>query len=424
MVPMSLLTVGLNHHTAPLSVRETVAFPPEQCDRALACLTALPDVREGAILSTCNRTEIYALAQTDSSHHLQRWICEQRGLDAASLASHFYTYRGRDSIRHALRVAAGLDSLIVGEPQILGQMKKAFRQAQAAATVGPFLTKLFEHSFSVAKDIRSQTGIGANPVSVAYAGVSLARRIFSDFGQTTALLIGAGDTVELTSRHLAEAGLRQMIFANRSLERAQHLATRYSGYAITLAQVADHLAEADIIVASTSAPGHVVALDSLQKAIHKRRRRPMFALDLAVPRDIDPAAAQLEDIYLYTVDDLEGVIQDNMRAREQAARTADGMIDPRIDEFIAWMDSRAAVDVITALRGNAEAARDEAINKAQRLLQQGHDANEVLEFLGHRLTNKLLHQPTVALREARGQEQQQLLRAAHNLFDISPKTDS
>lgn len=416
---MSLLTVGLNHTTAPLSVRETVAFPPEQSEDALAHLAALPEVREGAILSTCNRTEIYALAQAETDDKLQRWVCDQRGLDPASLAPHFYTYRGRDSIRHALRVAAGLDSLIVGEPQILGQMKAAFRQAQSAATAGPFLTRLFEHSFAVAKDIRSQTDIGSSPVSVAYAGVSLARRIFSDFDGTTALLIGAGDTVELTARHLAETGLRRMTFANRSIERAQELATRYNGYAIGLDAVPTHLPEADIMVASTAAPTYVVELDKIRQAVKIRRRKPMFVLDLAVPRDIDPTAGELEDVYLYSVDDLEGVIQDNMRSRQQAALAADSMIDSRIDEFVAWMDSRAAVDTITALRRDADDTRQEVVDKAQRMLEQGEAADQVVEFLGRSLTNKLLHEPTAALRQARGAEQQQLLRTVRTLFNLS-----
>lgn len=421
---MSLLTVGLNHNTAPLAVRERVAFPPGQSDEALTRLAELPDVREGAILSTCNRTEIYALAQGETDTHLRRWVCEQRGLDATALAPHFYAYRGRDSIRHALRVAAGLDSMIVGEPQILGQMKEAFRQAQAAATVGPFLTRLFEHSFAVAKDIRTETDIGSNPVSVAYAGVSLARRIFSDFNETTAMLIGAGDTVELTARHLAEAGLQRMIFANRNLQRAQDLATRYRGFAIALDQIANHLADADIVVASTAAPTYVVGLNSLRQAVKQRRRRPMFALDLAVPRDIEPAAGTMEDVYLYSVDDLEGVIQENMRSREQAALAADRMIDTRIDEFIAWMDSRAAVDAITTLRGNADATRAEVVAKGRRMLEQGQDADEVIQFVGRSLTNKLLHEPTAALRQARGDEQQRLLQAVRTLFNLSHSDDA
>lgn len=423
-MPMSLLTVGLNHNTAPLSVREAVAFPSEQGDEALVRLTALPEVRECALLSTCNRTEIYALAQQETPERLQHWICEQRGLDKDALAHNFYIYRGRDSIRHALRVASGLDSMIVGEPQILGQMKDAYRQAQEHDTVGPFLTRLFEHSFAVAKDIRSKTDIGSNPVSVAYAGVSLARQIFSDFGKATALLIGAGDTVELTARHLADNDLGKVIFANRNPDKARDLAARYSGTAIGLDAIPNHLPEADIIVSSTAAPSCIVDIESMRQAVKARRRKPIFALDLAVPRDIDPAAGHMQDIYLYSVDDLESVIQDNVRSRQDAAEVADGMIDTRIDEFIAWMDSRAAVDAIKTMRGSANTTRTEVEDKAQRMLAQGYDAHEVIEFMGHTLTNKLLHEPTVALRNSSGEQQHRLLRTVRVLFNLSHSDDT
>ena len=251
---MTLLTVGLNHHTAPLSVRESAAFPVEQFDSALDEFLRLPHVYEGAILSTCNRTELYAVTDAPGDGALREWLCEQRGLNTRAMAHHFYIYRDRDSIRHTLRVAAGLDSMILGEPQILGQMKAAYRQSRAARGAGPLLTRLFEHSFAVAKQIRSETDIGANPVSVAYAGVSLARQIFADLSETCAMLIGAGDTIELTARYLAETGVRRMVFANRSVERAQALASRYHGYAIALPDVPEHLAEADMVISSTAAP--------------------------------------------------------------------------------------------------------------------------------------------------------------------------
>ncbi|MEQ8800037.1 MAG: glutamyl-tRNA reductase [Phycisphaerales bacterium] len=415
---MTLITVGLNHNTAPLAVRETLAFPIDQCGPALSRLTELPGVAEGAIVSTCNRTELYAAGKTPDDQRLRHWLCDQRGLDAAGLAPHFYVYRDRDSIRHALRVAAGLDSMILGEPQILGQMKEAFRQAQAATTAGPLLTRLFEHSFAVAKSVRSETDIGANPVSVAYAGVSLARQIFAEFNETTAMLIGAGDTIELTARHLADAGVQRMIFANRSLDRAQALAERFTGYAIPLSDVAAHLAEADMVVTSTAAPNHVVSLANVRDSVRKRRRRPIFMLDLAVPRDIDPAAGSLEDVYLYSVDDLQGVIRDNLRSRHSAALVADGMIDERIDEFVAWMDSRRAVDTISQLRHRAEQQREAVLARARRMLAQDQSPDEVMQYLANTLTNKLMHDPTAALRRARGQEQQQLLEQARRLFDL------
>lgn len=418
---MTLLTVGLNHTTAPLAIRESVAFPPQLCGTALTHLKALPRLREGAILSTCNRTEVYAVTGDADDEGLRRWVCEQRGLDARGLAPHFYVYRDRDSIRHTLRVASGLDSMILGEPQILGQMKQAFRAARAANAAGPLLTRLFEHSFAVAKSVRSNTEIGANPVSVAYAGVSLARQIFADFGSTTAMLIGAGDSIELTARHLAEAGLQRMIFANRSLARAQELATRYTGYAIDLADLPAHLAEADMVISATSAPAYLVSLADVRTVLKRRRRAPMFMLDLAVPRDIEPAVGELEDVYLYTVDDLQGVIRDNLRSRAAAAAVADGMIDQRIDEFVAWLDSRAAVDTISSLRRGAEGDRDAATARAKRMLEQGRDPDDVIAWLARTLTNKLLHEPTAALRRARGDDQRRLLAEARRLFALNDK---
>ncbi|ROO27710.1 glutamyl-tRNA reductase [Salinisphaera orenii MK-B5] len=415
---MTLLTVGLNHNTAPLAVRETAAFPPEQFDDALGDLLRLPHVEEGAILSTCNRTELYAVTDAPGDGTLRDWLCRQRGLSAHDMSGHFYVYRDRDTIRHTLRVASGLDSMILGEPQILGQMKDAYRSARAARGTGPLLTRLFEHSFAVAKQIRSQTDIGANPVSVAYAGVSLARQIFADLSETCAMLIGAGDTIDLTARYLAEIGVSRMVFANRSVERAQALATRYHGYAIALADVPAHLAEADMVIASTAAPGYIVHFSQLKAAVKRRRRKPMFVLDLAVPRDIDPAAGELEDIYLYSVDDLQGVIDDNLRSREQAASLADGMLDARIEEYIDWLDSRRATDTIKALRRQAEAERDEVLDKARRRLARGDDTDAVLAFVGRTLTNKLMHPPSATLRHARGAHQQELLTGARELFQL------
>ncbi|MES1926519.1 glutamyl-tRNA reductase [Salinisphaera sp. T31B1] len=420
---MTLLTVGLNHTTAPLSVRETAAFPPEQFDSALDDFLRLPHVEEGAILSTCNRTELYAVTDAPGDANLRDWLCHQRGLPCADMTQHFYVYRDRDTVRHSLRVAAGLDSMILGEPQILGQMKNAYRSARAARGAGPLLTRLFEHSFAVAKQIRSQTDIGANPVSVAYAGVSLARQIFADLGTTCAMFIGAGETIDLAARYLAETGVRRMVFANRSLDRAQALATRYHGYAIALSDIAGHLAEADMVVSSTAAPGYMVHLSQLKAAVKQRRRKPMFVLDLAVPRDIDPAAGELEDIYLYSVDDLQSVIDDNMASRQQAARLANGMLDARIEEYIDWLDSRQATDTIRIMRERAHQARAQVMAQARRRIARGDAAEDVLDFVGHTLTNKLMHAPSATLRKARGAHQQELLTGARALFQIEDAFD-
>lgn len=414
-----LLTVGLNHNTAPLAVRETVAFPPDQFDPALDDFLQLPDITEGAILSTCNRTELYAVAQGQTSGDtLKHWLCRQRGLDSTQMARHLYVYRDRDSVRHALRVAAGLDSMILGEPQILGQMKDAYRQARTSRGVGPLLTRLFQHSFAVAKQIRSQTEIGAHPVSVAYAGVNLARSIFADLSTTSALLIGAGETIELSARHLRQIGVRRMAFANRNIERAQALATELHGYAIALADVETHLAEADMVITSTAAPQTLVSHAGLSEAVRLRRHKPIFVLDLAVPRDVEPAASRLEDVYLYTVDDLEGVIRENRHSRQAAAQQAHAMLDARIDEYLAWLESRRASDTITAMRSQARDMCDEVLERARRELARGRPVDEVLEHFGHALTNKLMHAPSATLRNSRGEQQDVLLDSARKLYRL------
>lgn len=419
---MSLLTVGLNHHTAPLAIREAVAFPAEQFANALEDFLRLPQVREGAILSTCNRTELYAIvdaAQTPARDGgLREWLCRQRGLNPDDLQGCFYVYHDREVVRHSLRVAAGLDSMILGEPQILGQMKNAYRSARAARGAGPLLARLFEHSFTVAKVVRSTTDIGANPVSVAYAGVSLARQIFTDVADSCAMLIGAGETIELTARYLAEIGMVRMIFANRSLDRARELARRYHGRAIGLDDIPAHLASADLLIAATAAPGYLVRAADVKKALRARRRKPILALDLAVPRDIEPAASKFEDIYLYSVDDLQSVVDDNKRTRAAAAEQAEAIIESRIDEYLEWIDSRHATATIRAMRGAAEQSRQEVMAQARRRLARGDDADAVLEFVSRRLTNKLMHGPSATLRKAAGARQQRLLGPARELFGL------
>lgn len=416
---MRLLTVGLNHNTAPLPLREAVAFTDPQLPHGLEALTTLPGVSEGAILSTCNRTEIYAVAENDAAAPLSEWLCQWRQLESTRLLPHLYSHRDRDSVRHTLRVAAGLDSMILGEPQILGQMKHAYRQARIAHTAGPLLSRMFQHAFSVAKLVRSSTSIGANPVSVAYAAVRLAQQIFADFGARSAMLIGAGDTVELAARHLHDNGLGRMIFANRSVERAQLLATQYQGYAIRLEEIDKHLAEADIVISATGADHLILNSDAVRRALQTRRRRPMFLVDLAVPRDIDPTVAELEDAYLYTIDDLRNVIDDNLRSRQAAATAAEAIITERTEEFMSWLHSRSATGTISQLRTQAERSRDEVMERARRLLAQGRPIEEVLEYIGSTLTNKLMHTPTARLRQAGPDEQRKLLEAARQLFDLN-----
>ncbi len=415
---MRLLTIGLNHNTAPLALREAVAFTEPQLPEGLQTLTALPGIEEGAILSTCNRTEIYAVAEGDTAPPLGDWLCRQRKLESSRLTPYLYTHSGRDSVRHTLRVAAGLDSMILGEPQILGQMKQAYHKARVAHTAGPLLSRMFQHAFSVAKLVRSSTSIGANPVSVAYAAVRLAQQIFSDFGSRTAMLIGAGDTIELAARHLHDNGMGRMIFANRSIERAQLLASQYHGYAIRLDEIDKHLAEADMVISATGSEQLILPIAAVRQALQLRKRRPMFLVDLAVPRDIDPAVTELEDAYLYTVDDLRNVIEDNLRSRREAATAAEAIISERTEEFMAWMHSRSATGTINSLRRQAERERDAVLERARRLLAQGKPIDEVLDYIGSTLTNKLMHAPTSRLRQAGPEEQRRLLETTRRLFNL------
>lgn len=425
---MSLLTIGLNHHTAPLSVREAVALPADQFTDVLNEYLCLPQIREGAILSTCNRTELYAIIDDDISSQrdggLRQWLCHRRGLDPQRLQDCFYIHRGREVVRHSLRVAAGLDSMVLGEPQILGQMKAAYRSAQAARGTGPLLARLFEHSFTVAKVVRTRTDISANPISVAYVGISLARQIFTEVADTTAMLVGAGETIDLTARYLAEIGVERMIFANRSLDRAQDLASRYHGSAIALADIPVHLADADQLITSTAAPDYIVQAEHIKQALRKRRRKPMFVLDLAVPRDIEPDSARFEDVYLYSVDDLQSVIDENKRSRAEAATQADRIIDSRIDEYLEWVDSRQSTDTIRAIRRHAATQREQVMARARRRLARGEDPDAVLEFATRRLSNKLMHQPSAVLRKAVGSRQQRLLGPARELFGLDDDADS
>ena len=414
---MALVALGLNHLTAPVSLRERVAFPPETTAPALAELTAQPGVREAAILSTCNRTELYCTVDAGAEHVPTHWLHEHRQLTRARIDEFLYLHQDADAVRHLFRVATGLESMVLGEPQILGQVKDAYAFARDARALKAPLERLFQNTFAVAKRVRTDTRIGANSVSVAFTAVRLAERVFTDLREACVLLIGAGETIELAARHLTDAGVRRLIVANRTLDNAQALATRFGGYAITLADLGRHLAEADIVVASTASREPVLGRAEVAAAIAARRRRPMFLVDIAVPRDIDPAVAGLEDVYLYTIDDLQQVIDDNLRSRREAALEAEAMIELSVEHFMGWWRSLDAHNPVVDLRRAAEASRDEILAKAQALLARGKAPDEALAFLAHTLTNKLLHAPSANLRAAALRGDADLLRAAERLFD-------
>ena len=415
---MPLLAIGLNHTTAPVNIRERVTFGPDIVVAALRSLTDLGGINEAVILSTCNRTELYCDAVEDAQERTCEWLAGFHGLAIEDISPHLYVHEGRHAIYHLLSVASGLDSLVLGEPQILGQVKSAFQTAHDAGRTGKVLTRLFQHAFSTAKQVRTDTAIGDSPVSVAFAAVSLARQIFADLSEQTALLIGAGETVELAARHLAQNGVGRIIVANRTVARAQELAQQFDAYAISLTEIPVHLAEADIVIASTASPVPVLGKGTVESALKRRRHRPVFMVDIAVPRDIEAEVSDLEDVYLYTVDDLEEVIQDNLRSRQEAAEQAKDIIVFQVDEFLGWMRSLDAVGLIQDYRRQANGIRDEVLAKAQRMLEAGRPPEEALTFLAQTLTNKLLHAPSAQLREAGSAGHHELLEAANTLFRL------
>ncbi|MEW8587144.1 MAG: glutamyl-tRNA reductase, partial [Candidatus Thiodiazotropha sp.] len=380
---MSIIALGLNHKTAPVDIREKVTFGPDIIVGALRSLQENPAVEETVILSTCNRTELYCSLSQEDHEPLADWVSNFHGLSEDRITPYLYSHFGLAAVKHLLRVSCGLDSLVLGEPQILGQVKSAFQTATDAGTTGKMLFKLFQHAFTAAKQIRTDTAIGNSPVSVAFAAVSLAKQIFSELSEQTALLIGAGETVELAARHLSQNGIGRIIVANRTVERAHTLAAQFDGYAIALTELSGHLAEADIVISSTASPLPVLGKGSVESALKERRHRPIFMVDIAVPRDIEPEVADLSDIYLYTVDDLDEVIQENMRSREEAAEQAEEIIDHYVGEYMGWLRSLDAVGLIQDYRNYAERLRDEVMQKALGQLGRGKPPEEVVQFIAH-----------------------------------------
>lgn len=412
---MPIVVLGLNHRTAPVEIRERVVFDAPQLPVALHSLCARPGVQEGLIVSTCNRTEVYCVVE-GGEPALAEWL-EGYHATGQRLADCCYELHGPAAVQHVFAVASGLDSLIIGEPQILGQLKDAYRAAHDAGTAGPLLNRLFQATFAVAKRVRTETRIGASAVSVASAGVQLARRIFAGFEQHTALLIGAGEMIELTGRHLHAQGLKRMIIANRSLARAQRLALEFKASAITLDALDDHLAQADIVISSTASPVPVVTLAATRAAIAARRHRPMFMLDIAVPRDIEPGVAELEDVFLYTIDDLKEVVDLNLKARQEEAEDARQLVSAEVERFSLALRTLDAAPIISLVRARADQTKAQTLEQARRMLEAGK-REEALEFLANTLTNRLLHAPSRALRLAAEQGDGELIRAAHRLYGL------
>ncbi len=407
---MTLWLLGLNHQTAPVDLRERVAFAGEALGQALLGLRTLPGVAEAALLSTCNRTEVYAVAE--QGQVLADWL-ESHG---HGLSAYLYQHQDADAVRHLFRVATGLDSMVLGEPQILGQVKDAWARARDQRALGSRLDRLFQQAFAVAKRARTDTRIGVNPVSVASTAVRLAQDTFAALPDSTVLLVGAGETIELAARHLAKGGVRRLLVANRTLAHAQDLAARHGGYALPLGELDRHLAEADLVFSATAAREPVLLRSQVEAALAVRRRKPVMLFDLAVPRDIEASVATLDDAYLYTVDDLERAVEDNRRGRHEAAEAAEAIIDLQVSRFMDTLRAGERQDSLRRLRALGDATREEILARARQQLVAGRDPDQVLQFLAHTLTNRLLHPPTAALREAALAGDAELARAADRLF--------
>jgi len=414
---MNLTALGINHQTAPVTLRERVAFDEHTLPGVLMDLKTRPGVHEVALLSTCNRTELYAVCE-DDGRALAQWLSTQPD-GHQDLMSYLYQHHRDAAARHLFRVATGLDSLVLGEPQILGQVKQAWALARSAGTLGNQLDRLFQHAFITAKRARSQTRIGANPVSVASMAVRLSEESFARPSDSSVLLIGAGETIELTARHLARARVKRLMIANRTLQHAQELASRYGAIALPLDDIDHHLHQVDMVFSATASREPILNIPQLRHALTLRKHRPMLLMDMAVPRDIDPAIGELQDAYLYTVDDLERLVENNRQERLDAATDADAIIDLHVSRYLDAITASTRITPLKRLRAHGEHNRDEVLARARQQLASGQPPETVLDWLAHTLTNKLLHPPTTALREAATHGNMELVRVFERVLSAS-----
>ncbi len=390
---------------------------------ALGSLQSAARLQEVAILSTCNRSEIYAVAKNADIAAIIRWLESYHALDNGVLAPYLYEHHDIRAVKHIMGVACGLDSLVLGEPQILGQLKQSYSFARQAGTLQTRLEKLFQQTFAVAKKVRTETEIGASAVSVAFAAVSLSRQIFSEMSKLRALFVGAGETIELAARHLHSQGVKQMVVANRTRERAEQLASEFSAQTISLDEIPEALPQADILISSTGSPLPIIGKGMVESALLQRKRKPIFMVDLAVPRDIEAEVADLSDIYLFTVDDLEGVIEDNMKVRENAKNSALEMIDDSARQFEAWVRSLSGVNVIKQFRAQLQEIRDDEVSRALHAHETHGDTEKALRELAHRLTNKFLHHPTRYIQKAASSGDEDSASHVSKIFKLKDKNN-
>lgn len=420
---MNLIALGINHNSAAVEVRERVAFAPEQVGEALVDACETVGLEEVVILSTCNRTELYAVVPEDAqpadkAQALIDWVANYHHLSAPELQQFAYVHEGGQAMRHLVHVASGLDSMVLGEPQIFGQLKSAYAVAAESGTVASEFSRLFPRVFSIAKRVRTDTAIGENPVSVAYAAVDLAGHIFSDLKRCNALLVGAGETIELVARHLVSAGVSRVVIANRTLGRARELAQKFGAEAVLLAEIPDQLMDADIVITSTASQLPILGKGAVEQALKVRKHRPYLMVDIAVPRDIESQVGELDDVYLYTVDDLREIVDENLRSRSTEARKADVIIDDGVRLYTEEVLSLAAVDTVKEYRSMAEKLRENELQRAQRALARGDDPRQVLTQLSRGITNKLIHAPTKGLKQASVDGRQDLINSARRLLGL------
>lgn len=413
---MSLISIGINYKTAALDLRSQFAFTAEKMQHALKSLSAQTSSGQAVILSTCNRTEIYT--QEADLQGLIAWLHGYHGLEKNALSQHLYHYQNEAVVHHLMRVSCGLDSLVIGEPQILGQLKQAFMQAKQASTISGNLERLFQQTFSTAKLVRTETTIGAMAVSVAYAAVELSRHIFSSLSQCQVLLIGAGETIELAAKHFQEQQVAKIVIANRTLSRAQKIARTCQGHAAPLIEMPALLVQSDIVISSTASELPILGKGLVEKSLKQRKHRPIFFVDLAVPRDIEPEVADLDDSFLYTLDDLQHLVERNLNTRQSEAIKAEALAKKYADEFVIWLNAQKNMEHMLAFRQQALEIREQLLRKAKNRLKQGADANEVLIELSHQLTNRLIHAPTKALKQASERGDLNELHKLREVLDI------
>ena len=413
---MALHVLGINHHSAPLEVREKVAFPAERQAEALADLAAQPGIEEAVLVSTCNRTEVYVRSEAPLA--ARQWLAGEASKAGVAIDGLVYCHTDEAAVRHAFRVAAGLDSMVLGEPQILGQVKQSVRNAEAVGTLGTALQRLFQQTFSAAKKVRTETGLGAQSISMSAAALRLAQNVFGDLTRTKLLLIGVGEMVELAATYFVAQRPQAVVVANRTLARGESFAERFEATAIALSELPARLQEFDIVITGTASSLPILGKGLIESALKARKHRPMFIVDFAVPRDVEPEVAALRDVFLYTIDDLGKIVQEGAESRRAAVEQAETIVTTQLAEFRAWQSSRAAAPAIVELRRRAELYREAELERARGRLARGDDPQAVLDALAAGLANKFLHHPTQALSRAGAGEREALLRALEALYPI------